>query len=250
MKQLRTGVLRLSLRSSSSNGIKFKSKHRFNLPPSLDFLRMDKESESLRFNKPPLMAVLCFLMCPPRACPMANSSPQMGQGCILGCCFVTGLGNVWWWHERSVIISLGFLWLALCPPSAWKEENLRLQVLHLKSPTSLSLNSPQPFDVGLVSLTPTLVNSIKQLVMFSNSPSSLLLFILMGIVGKNIYENLKTLLHSYIYIWTHEMFGNVWGRCMKVVAMTVTWSWELRGESGKSTLVFPLQLRIERPKHC
>lgn len=143
MKQLSTGVLRLSLRSSSSNGVKFKSKRKFNFwsPSFDDSFKMDNEEEGLPHNKPSLIAVLCFLMCPPKACPIANSSPQIGHGCILGCCFMVGFGNSWW-HERSVTMSFGFLWLALWPPRAWKEENLLLQVLHLKSPISL------PFDIG------------------------------------------------------------------------------------------------------
>ena len=142
MKQLRTGVLKLSFRSSSSIGVKFKSKRKFNLSwASFDeFFKMDNE-EGLPHNKPSLIALLCFLMCPPKACPMANSSPQIGHGCILGC-FMVGLFGNSWCHERSVTISFGFLWLALWPPRAWKEENLLLQVLHLKSPSSL------PFDIG------------------------------------------------------------------------------------------------------
>lgn len=60
----------------------------------------------------------CRLMWPPSACPMANSSPQIGHSCILGLFVPSSPAN------------LGFLWLARCPPSAWKDENCLLQVLH------------------------------------------------------------------------------------------------------------------------
>lgn len=138
------GIVKLRLRSSFSDGVKFKSKHKSNLLCLWTW-------------------VLCFLMWPPRACPIPNWIPQMGHGCVLlsfkGIC-----------EEESK--SLGLLWLALCPPRAWKEGNTLLQVLHLK-PLSLRLAWE---EVELV--TPTLDSNIKHLVIFkpSNSPPSLGLF--------------------------------------------------------------------------
>ena len=124
-----------------SNGVKFKSKQKFNLSQwsFFDFLKMEK--------------LLCFLMCPPRACPIENSSPQIGHGCIFGFMF----GNLY-------MSTFGLLWLALWPPKAWKEENSLLHVLHLK---------PHSFNVLGSLVSPTLDSSIKQ---FNSLLSSLPLF--------------------------------------------------------------------------
>lgn len=76
-------------------------------------------------------AVLCLLMWPPKAWPIANSRPQTEHSCVLG----LG-GEPCDWESRlpcSPPINLGFLWLARWPPSAWNDENCRLQVLHSKT---------------------------------------------------------------------------------------------------------------------
>jgi len=92
-------------------------------------------------GNPSLRAALCFLMWPPRAWPRENSSPQMEHSCIFGL-----------FHKLRVLAcslssspsSFCLLWLALCPPSAWKEENLRLHVLHSNS------TAPKPFCCALL----------------------------------------------------------------------------------------------------
>ncbi|URE24069.1 hypothetical protein MUK42_13111 [Musa troglodytarum] len=61
-------------------------------------------------------------MWPPKACPTANSMPQMEHRCTLRL-----------EAERSV---LGRLWLVRWPPSAWNVGNWRLHVLHSKTPTT------------------------------------------------------------------------------------------------------------------
>jgi hypothetical protein len=63
----------------------------------------------------------CRLMWPPSAWPTANSSPQIGHSCILSLLDPSSPGIC------------GFLWLARCPPSAWKDGNCFLHVLHSKT---------------------------------------------------------------------------------------------------------------------
>jgi len=77
-------------------------------------------------ESPSFMLPLCFLMCPPRAWPKENSCPQIEHSCALG--FRPRLRSF-----ASSPSSLGFLWLARWPPSAWNDENLRLHVLHWNS---------------------------------------------------------------------------------------------------------------------
>ena len=76
-------------------------------------------------------AVLCLLMWPPKAWPIANSRPQTEHSCVLGL-----VGEPCDWESRlpcSPPINLGFLWLARWPPSAWNDGNCRLHVLHSKT---------------------------------------------------------------------------------------------------------------------
>ncbi|RZR81834.1 hypothetical protein BHM03_00008136 [Ensete ventricosum] len=75
---------------------------------------------SLRFESS--ATGLCRRMWPPRACPIANSTPQMEHRCTLRL-------DV----ERS---TLGRLWLVRWPPSAWNVGNWRLHVLHSNTPSA------------------------------------------------------------------------------------------------------------------
>lgn len=92
-------------------------------------------------TKPSLLIPLCFLMCPPRACPRENSWPQMEHSCILGLLHKLRLFPCSFSSSPSTFC---LLWLALCPPSAWKDENLRLHVLHSNS------RDPKPFSCALL----------------------------------------------------------------------------------------------------
>ncbi|KAL4291555.1 hypothetical protein GQ457_14G023460 [Hibiscus cannabinus] len=99
---------------SFSSGVKFKSKHKCLL--LLDFFTIDaifascddklEGSSWCRFSFKP---VLCLLICPPNACPIVNSTPQIGHLCVLG--FVGCWFSV---DPLSPSINLGFLWLARC----------------------------------------------------------------------------------------------------------------------------------------
>lgn len=141
---------------SFSYGPKFESKHKRSLSAPLDVGTAWSWVIKPSFKE----ADLCFLMCPPRACPIPNSSPQMGHWCFF--CAIE--------HERFEAMSFSFLWLARWPPSAWNEWNFLLRVLHLKSPQlrTLSLDG--------VSVSPTLVSNIKQLAMPTSLSLSLPLF--------------------------------------------------------------------------
>lgn len=75
---------------------------------------------SLRSESPAMG--LCRRMWPPRACPIANSTPQMEHRCTLRL-------DV----ERS---TLGRLWLVRWPPRAWNVGNWRLHVLHSNTPSA------------------------------------------------------------------------------------------------------------------
>ena len=150
---------------SFSKGVKFKSKHitlvLFDLFSTGTFFSMAAEE-----NEPSIVA-LCLLMWPPKACPIANSSPHIGHSCILG------LFPRFWDFVRSFSsspINFGLLWLALWPPRAWNDGNWRLQVLH-------SNTSAREAFLGLVSKL--WESSIRQLAMskLSIPPSSLILFI-------------------------------------------------------------------------
>lgn len=116
---------------SFSRGVKFKSKHitlvlvdRFSTGTFASILGME--------DKPSF--ALCRLICPPRACPMANSRPHIEHSCILGRLFPE-----FWDLVRSLCswspITLGLLWLARWPPNAWNDWNWRLHVLHSKTST-------------------------------------------------------------------------------------------------------------------
>lgn len=98
-------------------GARFKSKHSVVLSSST-FL-----SSIFCCSSPSAMA-RWRLMCPPSACPIVNLSPQIGHPWTRGFVGLTRTSVQW-----SANI-LGFLWLARWPPSAWKEGNFRLHVLH------------------------------------------------------------------------------------------------------------------------
>ena len=66
-------------------------------------------------TKASLVIPLCFLMCPPRACPRENSWPQMEHSCILGLLHKLRLFPCSFSSSPSTFC---LLWLALCPPSA------------------------------------------------------------------------------------------------------------------------------------
>lgn len=108
--------------SSFSRGGKFKSR---NIPP-----RSSPVFFSARLCTNPSVVVLCRLIWPPKACPRANSCPQMEHRWTLG---LSATASARRWSPAAI---LDFLWLARWPPSAWKEENCRLQVLHsnIRSP--------------------------------------------------------------------------------------------------------------------
>lgn len=126
-----------------SEGVKFKSKHITLLLFDLFTTgtarwiseSMDKDSSGqTRFSFKAATA-LCRLMWPPSACPIANSSPHIEHSWVLGlggeiCNFVFSF--------TSPSVNLGFLWLALWPPRAWKDGNWRLHVLHSKTRISES----------------------------------------------------------------------------------------------------------------
>ncbi|EOY18251.1 Uncharacterized protein TCM_042836 [Theobroma cacao] len=124
---------------SFSNGVKFKSKHKTLL--LFDFFTigaiptgsLDKLKGSCwwLFSLKP---ALCLLICPPKACPIANSSPQMEHSCVLG------LAGGWFSMPPSPSVNLGFLWLARWPPRAWNEGNCRLHVLHSKTRLGILLS--------------------------------------------------------------------------------------------------------------
>lgn len=111
---------------SFCRGVKFKSKHKTLL--LFDLLRTGTFTTTLFIEESPWStAILCFFMCPPSAWPKVNSLPQMEHSCFLGLFL-----NIRILH-CSFTYSLGFLWLALWPPRAWNEENLRLHVIHSNS---------------------------------------------------------------------------------------------------------------------
>lgn len=118
---------------SFSKGVKFKSKHITLL--LLDLFSTAGTFKSFRVmgENPWLIVALCRLMCPPKACPIPNSRPQIEHSCIFG------LSPAELWSlVRSLCsssVNLGLLWLARWPPSAWNDENWRLQVLHSKTGT-------------------------------------------------------------------------------------------------------------------
>ncbi|KAG0465167.1 hypothetical protein HPP92_019331 [Vanilla planifolia] len=100
---------------SFSIGVRFKSIHIRLLPSSPPFLSATPTAAA---------AARCRLMCPPSACPMPNSSPQMEHSCTLA---FPSFASPSAGGGPSVLI---FLWLARCPPSAWNDGNRLLQVLH------------------------------------------------------------------------------------------------------------------------
>jgi hypothetical protein len=118
---------------SFSLGVKFKSKHKTLL--LLDFFTTGttclwselgglKGSASWFWS---FKAALCLLIWPPKACPIANSSPQIEHSCVLG------FAGDWDSKLPSPPINLGFLWLARWPPKAWNDGNFLLHVLHSKT---------------------------------------------------------------------------------------------------------------------
>jgi len=123
-----------------SYGVKFKSNNKGSFLAVLDF-----DTSWLWIGMTSCEETLCFLMCPPKACPIWNTSPQMEHWCNFG---------VPTEHEKFEDKRCNFLWLARWPPRAWKERNCLLQVLHLNSPFFRTL-----FLDGLSS------TNIKQLVM-------------------------------------------------------------------------------------
>lgn len=99
-------------------GARFKSKHSVVFSSSTFF------SSSTSCCSSPSPMARWRLMCPPRAWPIVNLSPQIGHPCTRG--FVGPTRTSLQWSANI----LGFLWLARCPPSAWKDGNCLLQVLH------------------------------------------------------------------------------------------------------------------------
>ena len=169
---------------SFCSGVRFKSKHITLL--LLDLFRTGTFATTSFIEENPslFMASLCLLMCPPSACPCENFLPQMEHSCILGL----------FPKLRALACSLssfpstfGFLWLAVWPPSAWNEENLRLQVLHSNS-------TGWKCSWGLLSLG-YWESSIRQLAKSMLSiPSSLCLFMAVYLKLIQVYMQWKQLI--------------------------------------------------------
>lgn len=100
-------------------------------------------------------------MCPPKACPMANSRPHIEHSCDLGFVGTKLVPFV----ESPSVLSRGYLWLDRWPPSAWKDGYWRLHVFH--SNTRLGELS---YDDSL--LVDPLKSNIKQLAMLDIAVSS------------------------------------------------------------------------------
>lgn len=152
---------------SFSKGVKFKSNPK-TLLLLFDLLSTGNLGKTGSAAKLSVMAARCFLMWPPKACPRANSRPQMEHSCIFG--FVDKLKNLAASSFNFSPINLGLLWLARWPPRAWNDGNVRLQVLHSKIPL---------FKCFLGSFSRLWESSIRHLAMSMLSPFSLILFMAM-----------------------------------------------------------------------
>lgn len=134
----------LGVESTSSNP-KILMTLFFSSPAFLSGLRCAKASVAARWRR----------MWPPKAWPMANSSPQMVHSCTLGLA-----ASPW---PRPSSASFGFLWLARWPPNAWNDGNCRLHVLHSKTRAGGDPNdtSASPWDRSISARAMFLVLSIS-----------------------------------------------------------------------------------------
>lgn len=154
----------------------------------------------------------CRLMWPPSAWPTANSSPQIGHSCILSLLDPSSPG------------SCGFLWLARCPPSAWKEGNCFLHVLH---------SNTLPGGDWLAS---SLVGETKTHILAWSS-----------LLGLYKYVWSKYLSISR-YVWNRRrewMFcGSI--RCKRNVNEVLRWGWMRQGAGNRDCCIYS---RIYAGKH-
>ena len=163
---------------SFSNGVRFRSRHKtLRLVVFFTTGTFEEEEErpketccclSSRFKGAWLC--LCLLMWPPRACPIANSSPQMEHSCVFGL-----VGEPSGDCEESrlpspPIINLGFLWLARWPPSAWNDGNCRLHVLHSKTRLGelekTSISAPRESSIKQFAMVLMLSSSLPVMLLF------------------------------------------------------------------------------------
>ena len=117
-----------------------KSKHS-TLFPLLDFFNVviieaAASGKKERVTNAPLASssFLCFLMWPPRACPIGNSTPHIGQRCdlVVFVVFLLAMDPEESDDCSSLLLLLTcLLWLARWPPKDWNDENSFIHVLHL-----------------------------------------------------------------------------------------------------------------------
>lgn len=234
------GVAFLSFRNSKSfsKGVKFRSRYKaFRL---LLLFTTSCEEVKLRLGLGASMcifpvrfkvlwfsfkAVLCLLMWPPKAWPIANSRPQTEHSWDLG--FVgepCDCESRFPWSP----INLGFLWLARWPPSAWNDWNCRLHVLHSKTRLGDVLVkasiSPAPWE-----------SRIKQFAMdtLSNSLCVMLLLFMAKQIGLAFWEIRlrlnwfggfflhKGLNETYLVFGAFIFIGLAWFDCYFIVSWVV-----------------------------
>lgn len=168
---------------SFSNGVRFRSRHKtlrlvvFFTTGTCEEGEEGEEEEGsketcrLSSRLKGAWLCLCLLMWPPRACPIANSRPQMEHSCVLGL-----VGEPCGDCEESrldpspPIINLGFLWLARWPPSAWNDGNCRLQVLHSKTRLGelekTSISAPRESSIKQFAMVLMLSSSLPVMLLF------------------------------------------------------------------------------------
>ena len=178
-----------SVLTKLSTEVKSKSKHA-TLFPLLDFFKvvtvvvsgmkecvtntLEAFSRSFSF--------LCFLMWPPRACPIGNSKPQIGQVWAVVVVVVLGF---FFGDPGSDLSSLlvSFEWLARWPPKAWNESKSLSQVLHRKTRFFLPSCSPIPDNnirqLAAVSTVRSRLSLSATMILVSNRASDFLGFCFM-----------------------------------------------------------------------